>query len=273
MGAVGAAAYALYKQLYAEDISPVDEELSASASGAAQSVLLDPRGPDAATELVGAWRGACQSGIFNLSRHIAASAVSCAWITTQALLMAGPRRLQDAEAHLQHHFDSIQEIADSTTLPSLLPALSRALLQAADVETPLQRLRCGCGPGGTLARRTLCTCCSQGAQWLLQGVLLSAACWPQGRQAGHCAAGPGRQAGCMGGADGGGLQPCAGRRLAAAPAGLVCAGAAQHLGQAFIPGVRSAGQVGLQEGLASDPRAWPDTGQHALLVLAPQAAA
>jgi hypothetical protein len=230
MGAVGAAAYALYKQLYAEDISPVDEELSASASGAAQSVLLDPRGPDAATEL-------------------------------------------DAEAHLQHHFDSIQEIADSTTLPSLLPALSRALLQAADVETPLQRLRCGCGPGGTLARRTLCTCCSQGAQWLLQGVLLSAACWPQGRQAGHCAAGPGRQAGCMGGADGGGLQPCAGRRLAAAPAGLVCAGAAQHLGQAFIPGVRSAGQVGLQEGLASDPRAWPDTGQHALLVLAPQAAA
>lgn len=52
--------------------------------------------------------------------------------------------LQDAEAHLQHHFDSIQEIADSTTLPSLLPALSRALLQAADVETPLQRLRCAC---------------------------------------------------------------------------------------------------------------------------------
>ncbi|KAL4458388.1 hypothetical protein ABPG75_013253 [Micractinium tetrahymenae] len=47
----------------------------------------------------------------------------------------------DAEAHLQHHFDSIQDIADSTTLPSLLPALSRALAQAADVDGPLERLR------------------------------------------------------------------------------------------------------------------------------------
>lgn len=47
----------------------------------------------------------------------------------------------DAEAHLQHHFDNIQDIADSTTLPSLLPALSRALAQAADVDGPLERLR------------------------------------------------------------------------------------------------------------------------------------
>ena len=54
------------------------------------------------------------------------------------------RATQDAEAHLQHHFASIQEIADSTTLPSLLPALSRALLTAADVETPLERLRWAC---------------------------------------------------------------------------------------------------------------------------------
>ena len=53
-----------------------------------------------------------------------------------------PAHRQDAEAHLQHHFDSIQDIADTTTLPSLLPALSRALAQAADVETPLERLRC-----------------------------------------------------------------------------------------------------------------------------------
>jgi hypothetical protein len=49
--------------------------------------------------------------------------------------------LQDAEAHLQHHFESIQDIADTTTLPSLLPALSRALLASADVEAPLERLR------------------------------------------------------------------------------------------------------------------------------------
>ncbi len=55
-------------------------------------------------------------------------------------LSFGP--LQDAEAHLQHHFDNIQDIADSTTLPSLLPALSRALAQAADVDDgPLERLR------------------------------------------------------------------------------------------------------------------------------------
>lgn len=56
--------------------------------------------------------------------------------------------VQDAEAHLQHHFDNIQDIADSTTLPSLLPALSRALAQAADVDGPLERLR-WVGPWGS----------------------------------------------------------------------------------------------------------------------------
>lgn len=50
-------------------------------------------------------------------------------------------RAQDTDAHLQHHFDSIQGIADGTTIPSLLPALWRALALAADVEAPLERLR------------------------------------------------------------------------------------------------------------------------------------
>ena len=48
---------------------------------------------------------------------------------------------QDAASHLQHHFESIQEIADSTTIPSLLPALARALARGADVESRLERLR------------------------------------------------------------------------------------------------------------------------------------
>ena len=47
----------------------------------------------------------------------------------------------DAGAHLQHHFDSIQQIADVTTLPSLLPALGRALAAADDVDACLERLR------------------------------------------------------------------------------------------------------------------------------------
>lgn len=48
---------------------------------------------------------------------------------------------QDAEAHLQHHFDSIQDIADNTTIPSLLPALAAALNRVADVDSLLERLR------------------------------------------------------------------------------------------------------------------------------------
>lgn len=59
--------------------------------------------------------------------------------TSAGLALSRP---QDADAHLQHHFESIQDIADGTTLPSLLPALSRALAAAADVEAPLERLRC-----------------------------------------------------------------------------------------------------------------------------------
>lgn len=51
--------------------------------------------------------------------------------------------MQDAEAHLQHHFDSIQDIADNTTVPSLLPALAAALNRAADVESLLEKLRWG----------------------------------------------------------------------------------------------------------------------------------
>lgn len=47
----------------------------------------------------------------------------------------------DAGAHLQHHFDSIRQIADTTTLPSLLPDLSRALSTADSIEASLERLR------------------------------------------------------------------------------------------------------------------------------------
>ena len=47
----------------------------------------------------------------------------------------------DAEAHLQHHFDSIQHIAVATTLPSLLPLLSRTLFSADGIDDALERLR------------------------------------------------------------------------------------------------------------------------------------
>lgn len=47
----------------------------------------------------------------------------------------------DAEAHLKHHFDSIQDIADSTTLPSLLPPLSKAFASSDDLDPLLERLR------------------------------------------------------------------------------------------------------------------------------------
>lgn len=66
-------------------------------------------------------------------------------------------RWQDAEAHLQHHFESIQDIADTTTLPSLLPALSRALAAAADVETPLERLRCAATDAAVITGRACAT--------------------------------------------------------------------------------------------------------------------
>ena len=62
---------------------------------------------------------------------------------TQLPSNPNPTARQDADAHLQHHFDSIQEIADGTTIPSLLPALWRALAQAADVDAPLELLRRG----------------------------------------------------------------------------------------------------------------------------------
>jgi Peroxin-3 len=54
----------------------------------------------------------------------------------------------DAGAHLQHHFDSIQQIADATTLPSLLPALARALAASDGIDASLEQLRLS--KGGTI---------------------------------------------------------------------------------------------------------------------------
>ncbi|KAL4536777.1 hypothetical protein Ndes2437B_g06181 [Nannochloris sp. 'desiccata'] len=54
----------------------------------------------------------------------------------------------DAGAHLQHHFDSIQQIVDATTLPSLLLPLSRSLAAAAGIDASLERLRLA--KGGTI---------------------------------------------------------------------------------------------------------------------------
>ena len=56
----------------------------------------------------------------------------------------------DAGAHLQHHFDSIRQIADQTTLPSLLPDLSRALSAADNIESSLERLRLSKGGAAPL---------------------------------------------------------------------------------------------------------------------------
>lgn len=58
-------------------------------------------------------------------------------------LLCTARPLQDAEAHLLHHFQSIQDIVETTTLPSLLPTLSAALAQASGVQGLLARLRTG----------------------------------------------------------------------------------------------------------------------------------
>jgi peroxin-3 len=55
----------------------------------------------------------------------------------------------DASAHLQHHYDSIQQIADATTLPSLLLPLSRALAAADGIDASLERLRSA--KGGTIS--------------------------------------------------------------------------------------------------------------------------
>jgi peroxin-3 len=60
-------------------------------------------------------------------------------------------RAADADAHLQRHFDSIQEIADATTVPSLLPALSKVLAQSTGVEALLEGLRAPANGAGALA--------------------------------------------------------------------------------------------------------------------------
>ncbi|KAL6779752.1 PEX3 [Auxenochlorella protothecoides x Auxenochlorella symbiontica] len=57
-------------------------------------------------------------------------------------------REQDAEAHLAHHFDSIQDIADTTTMPSLLPALGAAVTRSTGVQPLLERLRAGVSGDG-----------------------------------------------------------------------------------------------------------------------------
>ena len=51
------------------------------------------------------------------------------------------RSQQDIEAHLQHHFDSIQMIALDTTLPSLLPTVAKFFSAADDSERLLEQLR------------------------------------------------------------------------------------------------------------------------------------
>lgn len=115
--------------------------------GGSSGVLLEPRGPAGTAQLV---RAVCQRAWWPLDAAAACSLGAACHATLLRSMMPTLRRCpidcpapQDAEAHLQHHFDSIQDIADTTTLPSLLPALSRALMAAADVEAPLERLRCG----------------------------------------------------------------------------------------------------------------------------------
>lgn len=49
----------------------------------------------------------------------------------------------DAEAHLQHHFESILKIADGTTLPSLLGPLGKAILSATHIDDHLSLLKKG----------------------------------------------------------------------------------------------------------------------------------
>ena len=47
---------------------------------------------------------------------------------------------RSALRRLHEHFDSIQRISDTTTLPSLLPALRERLYRLVDVDTPTARL-------------------------------------------------------------------------------------------------------------------------------------
>ena len=48
---------------------------------------------------------------------------------------------RDVEAHLQHHFNSIQSIAAGTTIPSLLPALAKSFAVHDNLDECLERLR------------------------------------------------------------------------------------------------------------------------------------
>jgi peroxin-3 len=81
----------------------------------------------------------------------------------------------DAQAHLQHHFDSIQEIADATTIPSLLPALARALAAADDVDGALAALRAARAGGAPLSQDQKVALWREMAAAAL--ARLAAACW------------------------------------------------------------------------------------------------
>lgn len=48
---------------------------------------------------------------------------------------------QDAKANMQKHFDSIQKISDTTTLPQMLIELERGLDRAANVDLLIAELR------------------------------------------------------------------------------------------------------------------------------------
>jgi hypothetical protein len=64
---------------------------------------------------------------------------------------------READAHLQQHFRSIQQISDSTTLPSLLPQLRDHLYRNTDIPRLMDRLRCAwpLGRRAGAARRRL----------------------------------------------------------------------------------------------------------------------
>lgn len=48
---------------------------------------------------------------------------------------------QDSHANMQKHFDSIQKISDTTTLPQMLIELERGLDRAANVDVLISELR------------------------------------------------------------------------------------------------------------------------------------
>ena len=58
--------------------------------------------------------------------------------TSRALGVQG-----EADANLQNHFQSIQSISDSTTLPQMLVELARGLDRAANVDVLIAQLRYG----------------------------------------------------------------------------------------------------------------------------------